>query len=67
MSSVSEATRAGFADLSKGARIEPDAHGVFSRALELDVADARQARQYVLDVQRRVIRQVERVAHSSGE
>jgi hypothetical protein len=31
-------------------RIEPDTHGVLAAALELHVADARQARQHVLDV-----------------
>ena len=43
-------------------RVEPDAHRIFATAMELHVADARQARQHVLDVQGRVVRQVERVA-----
>src|SRR5262249_56377531 len=38
--------------------VEPDAHRIFATALELHVADARQARQHVLDVQGRVVRQV---------
>src|SRR5262249_47385044 len=45
--------------------VEPDAHRIFATALELHVADARQARQHVLDVQGRVVRQVERVAGHS--
>src|SRR5262249_4097965 len=43
-------------------RVEPDARRIFASALELHVADARQARQHVLDVQGCVVRQVERVA-----
>src|ERR1700751_945239 len=43
-------------------RVEPDVHRIFATALELHVADARQARQHVLDVQGCVVRQVERVA-----
>src|SRR5260370_22094384 len=43
-------------------RVEPDAHRIFATALELHVADARQAREHVLDVQGRVVRQIERVA-----
>ena len=43
-------------------RVEPDAHRVFATADELHVADARQARQHVLDVQGRVVRQVQHVA-----
>jgi hypothetical protein len=44
--------------------IEPDAHGVFARSLERDVADARQPRQHVLHVQRCVVRQVQHVARA---
>ena len=43
-------------------RIEPDAHRVFASAEQLHVADARQPRQRVLDVQRGVVRQVQQVA-----
>src|SRR5215475_6947493 len=43
-------------------RVEPDAHRIFASALELHVADARQAREHLLDVQGRVVREVERVA-----
>src|SRR5262249_58158796 len=43
-------------------RVEPDAHRIFATAVELHIADARQARQHVLDVEGRVVRQVERVA-----
>src|SRR5215467_5103856 len=43
-------------------RIEPDAHGVLAGALELDIADAMQAREHVLHVQGCVVRQVQSVA-----
>ena len=42
-------------------RIEPDAHAVFAGAEDLHGADARQARQLVLHLQERVVRQVEHV------
>jgi hypothetical protein len=45
-------------------RIEPDPHRVFARPLELDIADARQSRQHVLYVQRRVVRQIQRVTRA---
>ena len=39
-------------------RVEPDAHGVVTRAKDLDVAHAGQARQLVLDVEHGVVTQV---------
>ena len=47
-------------------RIETDAHRIFATALDLDVADPGKAREHVLDVQGRVIRQVKRVARRVG-
>ncbi len=44
--------------------VEPDPHGIFAAAQKLHVADARQPRQRVFDMERRVIRQIERVARS---
>ena len=46
--------------------IEPDAHGIFAAAEDLDIADASQPRQRVLYMQRRVVRDVERVARGIG-
>src|SRR5215831_10699969 len=43
-------------------RIKPDAHGVLTGALELDIADTVQAREHVLHVQGCVVRQVQSVA-----
>ena len=47
-------------------RIDPDAHRVLAAALEFHVADARQARQHVLDMQRRIVRQIKRIARLVG-
>ena len=47
-------------------RIEPDSHGVFAAAEDLHVADAGQSRQHVLHMQRRIVRDVERVARAVG-
>ena len=46
--------------------VEPDAHRVVARAEDGDVADAVDARQHVLHVQRRVVRDVELVARVVG-
>ena len=45
-------------------RIEPDAHRIVARAEDGDVADAVEAREHVLDLQRGVVAEVELVAAS---
>jgi hypothetical protein len=47
-------------------RVQPDAHRVFASALELHVAYALQTGEGVLDVQRRVVREIERVSRTVG-
>src|SRR5262249_38713420 len=47
-------------------RVEPDAHGVVAAAEHLHVAHARQPRELVLDVEHRVVAQVERVVTATG-
>ncbi len=45
-------------------RIEPDTHRIFAAAYDLHVADARQARKQVLDVQGCIVRNIEHVARA---
>ena len=47
-------------------RIEPDAHRIVAGAEELDIAHPRQARQGVLHMQGRVVRDIETVARAVG-
>src|SRR6185503_13227678 len=47
-------------------RIEPDAHGVFARANEPDIADAFESGQPVANVEQRVVRQIQLIARVVG-
>ena len=56
----------GHAERCDALRIEPDAHGIFARAEQADVADAIEPDQPVPDVLQRVVRQIQLVARVVG-
>ncbi len=46
--------------------VEPDAHGILAGAEDVDIADARHAREFILQMDRRVIGEIERIVARVG-